>query len=187
MNIIYARISTAAQNESRQIKSGDKSFIDKCSGAIKFMDRPSARKLIEFLKLNPNAVTNIMSVCRIGRSTLDILKTVEYFKANNYKLRIENLGMDSSSPFFDLMISLLATLADHEKNIIKERCRTGIEVAKSKGIYTGRKLGTKDDRVKILNKHRDIVLCLNQKMKITDISNVTNKTRATIYKVKKIL
>ena len=39
----------------------------------------------------------------------------------------------------------------------------------------------------ILSKHNDIVLCLNEKMKITDIVKVTNKTRATIYKVKNIL
>ena len=134
MNVIYGRISTSEQNEARQIKSGDKSFIDKCSGAVKFMERPQAKKLIEYLKLNPNAVTNVLSVDRVGRSTLDILETVEFFKKNNYTLRIDNLGMDNSSPFFDLMISLLGTLAEHERQVIKERCKGGIEVAKAKGI-----------------------------------------------------
>ena len=187
MYVKYVRISSVTQNEERQLEKGVKSFIDKCSGAIPFMERPQAKKLIEFLKINPTFETVVSSVDRVGRSTLDILQTIQFFKTNNYVLKIENLGMDNSSPFFDLMISLLGTLSEHERSIIKERCRGGIEVAKSKGLYIGRKKGTKDDRFKILSKHNDIVLCLNKKMKITDIVKVTNKTRATIYKVKNIL
>jgi len=187
MNITYGRISTSEQNEDRQTTKGYKSFIDTCSGVIPFFERPQAKKLIAFLKLNPEAITNIIAVDRLGRNTIDILQTVEYFKANNYNLRIDNLGMDNTSPFFEMMVSIIGTLATQEKKTIAERCKQGIEIAKTKGLYTGRKPGTKDNREKILSKHNDIVLCLNQKMKITDIANVTNKTRATIYKVKDVL
>lgn len=187
MNITYGRISTSEQNEDRQTTKGYKSFIDTCSGSISFFERPQAKKLIAFLKLNPEAITNIIAVDRLGRNTIDILQTVEYFKANNYNLRIDNLGMDNTSPFFEMMVSIIGTLATQEKKTIAERCKQGIEIAKTKGLYTGRKAGTKDNREKILSKHSDIVLCLNQKMKITDIANVTNKTRVTIYKVKNVL
>ena len=187
MEVIYGRISTIEQNEGRQIQDVKKVFIDKCSGSVKFLERPQAKKLIEYLKIHPNTITRVLAVDRIGRSTLDILETIKLFKENNWSLKIDNLGMDNKSPFFDLMISLLGTLAEHERQIIKERCKGGIEVAKSKGIYTGRKKGTIDNRDKVLNKHSDIVKCLEAKMKIQDISNITNKTRATIYKVKNIL
>jgi DNA invertase Pin-like site-specific DNA recombinase len=187
MNITYGRISTSEQNEDRQTTKGYKSFIDTCSGVIPFFERPQAKKLIAFLKLNPEATTNIIAVDRLGRNLNDIRNTIEYFKANNYTLKIETLGIDSNSPIFKMIVSLMGTLAEHEKEIIAERCKQGIEIAKTKGLYTGRKPGTKDNREKILSKHNDIVLCLNQKMKITDIANVTNKTRATIYKVKDIL
>lgn len=187
MNIIYGRISTAEQNDERQKVKGYKSFIDVCSGTIPFFERPQAKELIKFLKSNPDAIVNIIAVDRLGRNTIDILQSVEYFKANNYNLKIENLGIDNSSPIFELMVSIIGTLATQEKKTIAERCKQGIEIAKSKGLYTGRKKGTIDDREKILSKHSDIVLCLNQKMKITDISNVTKKTRATIYKVKSVL
>jgi DNA invertase Pin-like site-specific DNA recombinase len=188
MKVIYARVSTQNQNEERQLEKGVKSFIDKCSGAVPFIERPQAKKLIEFLKDNPGTITEVIAVDRLGRSTLDILNTIELFKSNNWQLKIDNLGMDNSSPFFELMISLLGTLAQHEKNIINERAQQGREIAKAKGnVYKGRKPGTKDNRDKILSKHQDIVKCLSSNMKITDISNVTNKTRATIYKVKKML
>ena len=187
MRVIYGRISTKEQNESRQLVKGEIAFIDKCSGAVCFMDRPQAKKLIDYLKLNPQTETHILSVDRIGRSILDILTTIEFFKLNNYKLSIDNLGMDNTSPFFDLMISLLGTLAEHEKMIIRERCRGGITAAQKAGIYTGRKKGTTDNRNKVLKKHNDIVICLQSKMKVSDISRITERTRATVYKVKKML
>jgi DNA invertase Pin-like site-specific DNA recombinase len=95
--------------------------------------------------------------------------------------------MDNSSPFFDLMISLLGTLAEHERQVIKERCKGGITVAKAKGIYTGRKKGTTDDRNRTLKKHNDVVTCLESKMKISDIVKITGKHRNTIRKVKDLL
>jgi DNA invertase Pin-like site-specific DNA recombinase len=187
MNIIYGRISTSEQNEARQTVKGIKSFIDVCSGSIPFFERPQAKKLMEFLKSNPEAITNIIAVDRLGRNTIDIIQTVEYFKAKNYTLKIDNLGIDSNSPFFEMMVSIIGTLATQEKKTIAERCKQGIEIAKSKGLYTGRKKGTVDNREKILSKHSDIVLCLNQNMNVTDVSEVTGKTRATVYKVKKVL
>jgi DNA invertase Pin-like site-specific DNA recombinase len=187
MKVIYGRISTTDQNEARQIVKGEKLFIDKCSGAIPFMERPQAKKLMEYLKNNPTCETEILSVDRIGRSTIDILQTIEFFKKNGYVLKINNLGMDNSSPFFDLMISLLGTLAEHERAIIRERCKGGIEIAKSNGIYLGRKKGTVDDRNRTLKKHQDILTCLNAKMKIADICRLTGKHRTTIYKVKALL
>ena len=187
MNITYGRISTSEQNEERQTAKGYKSFIDVCSGSIPFFERPQAKNLIKFLKSNPGATTNIIAVDRLGRNTIDILQTIEYFKANNYNLKIENLGIDNDSPFFEMFVSIVGTLATQEKKTIAERCKQGIEIAKSKGLYTGRKPGTTDNREKILSKHSDVVLCLNQNMNITDTSEVTGKTRATIYKVKKVL
>lgn len=187
MKVIYGRISTAEQNEARQLIKGEVAFIDKCSGAVPFTQRPQAKKLFDYMKTNPQCEIVILSVDRIGRSTLDILQTIQYIKEKKYLLRIENLGMDNSSPFFDLMISLLGTLAEHERQIIKERCRGGIEVAKSNGIYLGRKKGTSDDRKKTLKKHQDIVTCINSKMKIADICRLTGKHRTTIQKVKQIL
>jgi len=187
MKAIYGRISTTEQNEVRQLVKGEISFIDKCSGAVPFMERPQAKRLLDYLKNNPTCETEILSVDRIGRSTLDILQTIQFFKKNGYVLKIKNLGMDNSSPFFDLMISLLGTLAEHERQVIKERCKGGITVAKAKGIYTGRKKGTTDDRNRTLKKHNDVVTCLESKMKISDIVKITGKHRNTIGKVKDLL
>jgi DNA invertase Pin-like site-specific DNA recombinase len=185
-NLTYARISTAEQNAERQNVNGYKSFIDTCSGTISFFDRPKAKELIKYLKKNPTAIVNVLAVDRLGRDTLDILTTLKFFKENNYKLKIEDVGMDSNSPFFEMLVTIIGTLATQEKKTIAERCKQGIELAKSKGLYQGRKVGTKDSRDKILEKHADIVKLLNYKVKISEIAKVTGKTRVTIYKVKAI-
>ena len=187
MNINYGRISTAEQNHERQTTNGFKSFIDTCSGAVPFMERPKAKDMIKFLKSNPGAVVNIIAVDRLGRNTLDILQTVEYFKANNFNLKIDNLGMDNTSPFFEMMVSILGTLAQQEKKTIAERCKQGIALAQSKGLYQGRKKGTNDSRQKTLDKHQDIVLCLEKNMNVNEASKMTKKTRMTVYKVKALL
>lgn len=188
MKVIYARVSTKEQNEERQLILGVKSFVDKCSGAVPFIERPQAKNLMKFLKDNSGVTTEVIAVDRLGRSTIDILQTIELFKKNNWTLKIDNLGMDNSSPFFELMISLLGTLAQHEKNVINERTQQGREIAKAKGnVYVGRKAGTKDNRTKILQKHEDVVNCLNHGMPISEISRTLKKTRATIYKVKAVM
>jgi DNA invertase Pin-like site-specific DNA recombinase len=186
-NVTYARISTAEQNAERQNVKGFKSFIDTCSGSVPFFERPKAKELIKFLKSNPETTVNILAVDRLGRNTIDILTTLEYFKANNFKLQIDNIGMDSTSPFFTMMVSILGTLAEQERKTIAERCKQGIEIAKAKGLYQGRKVGTNDSREKILTKHSDLVICLNRKMKISEIAKITGKTRTTIYKVKELI
>lgn len=186
-NVTYARISTAEQNAERQNVNGYKSFIDTCSGTISFFERPKAKELIKYLKKNPTAIVNVLAVDRLGRNTLDILTTLEFFETNNYKLKIENVGMDSNSPFFKMLVSIIGTLAEQERKTIAERCKQGIELAKAKGLYQGRKVGTKDSREKILDKHSDIVKLLNYKAKISEIAKITKKTRVTIYKVKELL
>jgi DNA invertase Pin-like site-specific DNA recombinase len=86
-----------------------------------------------------------------------------------------------------LMISLLGTLAEHERQVIKERCKGGIAVGKANGIYQGRKKGTTDDRNRTLKKHQDIVTCLNTKMKVADICRLTGKHRSTVSKVRQLI
>ena len=184
----YIRVSHKSQNEERQKGGGyTKTFIDKCSGVIPFEERPSGKELLLYLSKNPNTIISIKSIDRLGRDTLSILQTIEDFNKKGWVLEIEDLGMNSTSSFFPLMVSLLSTLSTHEREMIRERSLQGIRLAKEKGLYQGRKPGTTDNRQKILSKHKDVVLLLEKKLKVKDIVNITGKTRPTIYKVKKII
>lgn len=187
INVAYGRISTADQNSARQTYNGMICFVDTCSGSIPFFERPQAKKLVDYLSEYEDVTVIVQSVDRIGRNTLDVLQTVEWFKKNNYNLQIKDLGIDSTSPFFEMMVSLMGTFAQLEKQTIKDRCKQGIEIAKSKGLYEGRKKGTTDSRDKVLKKHADIVLCLKKNMTVKQASELTKKTRVTVYRVKSLL
>lgn len=78
---------------------------------------------------------------RVARSTADLLALVERIKAKGRELVILSMGgqtLDTSSPTSKLMLSMLAALAEFERDLMLERQREGIATAKAEGRYLGR-------------------------------------------------
>ena len=78
----YIRVSTEDQNTSRQevnSKEFSKIYIDKTSGSIKFTERKEASKLLVDIEKGLVTEIHISSICRLGRSIIDILTMVEFF------------------------------------------------------------------------------------------------------------
>ena len=77
----------------------------------------------------------------------------------------------------------------HDMNMVKSRtlAKEGIRKAKERGVYLGRKKGTKEDKIKFLSKHQDIVSLINKGVTVRSISKQTGKSSATVIKVKKSL
>ena len=123
-----------------------------------------------------------------------------WFNSSYYHLLYNNRNDAEAQFFIDNLINYLHPEKDskildmacgkgrHSKYLATKGFDVcGIDLAKKNAVYVGRKKGTTDDRNKVLKKHNDIVTCLQSKMKVSDISRITEKTRATIYKVKKML
>lgn len=193
MKAKYIRVSTTEQNTARQENKEVKMFIDKCSGAIPFNERPQASKLIKDIEKGNINFVEVHSIDRLGRNQMDVLNTIEWFKANKVNLKIDNLGIElftidaKINPAFQIITSVMATLSEMEREQIKERQKEGIAIAKAKGTYTGRKVGSVESKEETLFKHKDIVKYLNQKMSVREIAKLTSKSTATIQKVKKIM
>lgn len=141
MDISYIRISDPAQNEERQIKMMkekgiEKFFIDKCSG--KNMERPKLKELLEFIREGDTVY--IESFSRLARSTKDLLTLVEYItetkKAHLISLK-ENI--DTNTPAGKMMLGIIGSIYQFERECLLERQREGIRIAKEKNIYKGRK------------------------------------------------
>lgn len=141
MNISYIRISDPTQNEERQIKMMkekgiEKFFIDKCSG--KNMERPKLKELLEFIREGDTVY--IESFSRLARSTKDLLTLVEYItetkKAHLISLK-ENI--DTNTPAGKMMLGIIGSIYQFERECLLERQREGIRIAKEKNIYKGRK------------------------------------------------
>ena len=84
-----------------------------------------------------------------------------------------------NSPFSQLISTALAAIAEFETARRLERQRQGIEAAKKKKKYTGRKSVITKDLIKTVEKYKELGVS------ITEIARITGKSRSTIYKVLK--
>lgn len=140
MNIAYVRVSTIQQNEERQIKSLEKHNINKWfteKVSAKDTDRKELQVMLDFVREGDKIY--IHSLDRLARNTLDLLQIVEQLNAKGVELisLTDNIDFNSSTGKF--MMTILGAVAELERNILKERQLEGIEIAKQKGLYKGRK------------------------------------------------
>lgn len=191
----YIRVSSINQNTDRQenTPADTKLFIDKISGAIPFAQRPSAKKLIKEIESKKIDEVSVHSIDRLGRNQIDILNTIQFFKNNNCQLFVENLGISLLTPSkkessaFAIIVSVMSSLAEMERTQLKERQGEGIAIAKAKGKYIGRSVGSIDSDEKLLKKHSDIVKCFEKKMSIRDTAEIVKKSKTTVQKIYSIL
>lgn len=158
MKVSYIRVSTIEQNTNRQ-ENNLKSYIDRCSGSIAFEERKHAKKLISDVEDGKVTEIQIHSLDRLGRNTVDILKTVEYFTSKNINVISEKEGISTitngkENPVAKMLIGILGTLAEFELNRLKERQAEGIANAKKKGVYIGRSIGSTESEEVFLNKSK---------------------------------
>ena len=139
-NIAYFRVSTAEQNETRQ-KEGlkkydiDKWFIEKASG--KDTNRPRLQEMLEYIREDDTVYVEEFS--RLGRSTADLLNTVQQIEDVGAKFVSLKENFDTKTPTGKLQMTMMAAIAEFERSMILERQREGIAIAKREGKYKGRK------------------------------------------------
>ena len=78
MKVFYSRVSTEEQNIERQlqnIEGFDYSFTDTCSGSIEFFQRPKGSQIKELINRKELTLLEVHSIDRLGRNTIDVLKT----------------------------------------------------------------------------------------------------------------
>ena len=199
MNAKYVRISTADQNLERQLlnqKEFDVVYIDICSGSVLFENRNEAFKLLKNKKVTK---ITIGEITRLGRNMNDILKTIQYFTDSGINILIENLGLTTLLPngkpndTASLVINIMSSIGQYERALLKERTAQGIQIAKAKGAYKGRKRGAnKDIETYKATYKKDIEAVkslLNQGLNISQISKDLDIPRNRIYnfKAKKLI
>lgn len=194
MEIIYGRVSTIGQNPEIQQKENYKCFIDICSGSVPFKERKEAKKLIHLIEQNSVSVIRVKSIDRLGRNLIDIINTIEYLKSKNVQLFAERECLQSHidnkiNPTFNLMIGLLGSVSEFEKNRIKERTLEGIENAKKQGKFLGRSFGSLESKEIILSKSKNAkaVNLIKKGESLNYIKNATGLSKPTIIKLKKLI
>ena len=202
MFYFYSRISTAQQNSSRQLENfkshigydAKKVFIEKIQGNVPFFLRPEANRMFdEITDASQSCTVVVDSIDRLGRNLLDILHTIETFTKNGINLKSLKEGFTTlldngqENPMAKLVISVMASIGEMERNRIKTRTAEGIAIGKAMGKFTGRKLGTIQSDEKLLERHIAIQKKLSKGLTIREINEITGASSATIIKVKKVM
>jgi DNA invertase Pin-like site-specific DNA recombinase len=198
MKILYTRCSTQEQNPERQLQNSqdfDYVLVDYCSGSTPLFERPQGKQLKELTEKGVLKNLTVHSIDRLGRSTVDVLLTWEYFTKSNVIVecsnpRLRNIGDDGKiDSFSQLLLSILSCMAEHEKKLISERQMEGINIRKAKGLYGGRKIGSKENLNAFLKKKKTlkIIEYLNKKYAYNEISKIVGCSTSTIVKTNRIL
>ncbi|SAL49897.1 resolvase TnpR [Caballeronia terrestris] len=148
----YRRVSSVDQNTVRQLDgiAIDRTFEDKASG--KDTNRPALQEAIRYVRDGDTLVVHSMD--RLARNTEDLLRLVRELNTKHVSVEFvkERLTFTGSAadPMSDLMMTMLAGVAQFERSMIRERQREGIAIAKANGVYKGGKAKLTAAQVKSL-------------------------------------
>jgi DNA invertase Pin-like site-specific DNA recombinase len=199
MIVLYTRVSTIEQNPDRQLqnpKQYDYILTDYCSGSIPLYERPKGSEIKKLIDKGSLKKLVIHDVTRIGRNTLDVLSIWTdltqrgiVIECKNPTLR--NINEDGTvDKFSELMLSILSTMSQFEKSLIRERQMEGIKIRKEKGLYSGRRIGTVDTKERFLSKpkNKQIIDYLKRdSYSYHEIGKILGCSTTTITKVNKLL
>ena len=80
----------------------------------------------------------ITKICRLARSVADLVSIINRLEQKGVSLRILSMGIDTATPTGRLMLNLLASISQFEREVMLERQREGVAKAKTEGKYKGR-------------------------------------------------
>lgn len=145
-NIGYIRVSTIQQHTDRQLADMqlDKVFEDKLSG--KDTDRPAFRAMMDYVR--EGDTLHVHEISRLGRNTADLLATVEKLTQNGVAIHFHKEGIitGNNSAVSNLILTVLAGVAQMEREMMLERQREGYLAAKAAGRIGARGKGRSIDR-----------------------------------------
>lgn len=197
LKVAYIRVSSTDQNEQRQIEEmkkfgAEKIFVEKQSGAT--IDyRPIFQEALQFVREQDMFI--VEAIDRLGRNYDEIIASVNHLKKKNVQLIITSLPIMAEAignPLLDkfikdLIVQILAMIAEQERSESKRRQAQGIKIAKANGVYMGRPKQysptAKNPQRRAV--YRSIVEELEKGTSITKIAKEYGITRQTVYRIKK--
>ncbi len=182
----YTRVSTIDQDTSNQLleiqsagyKIEPHRYIEeRISGSVEAFKRPSFLQLSQKLEQGDTLV--VTKLDRLGRDSIDVQKTVQWFTEHGIRLIVLQLGnLDLTSSSGALMIKVLSAVADFERQLIIERVQSGLARAKANNVRLGRPPKTSQ------SDQQEIVSKLEQGISVSQLARDYKVSRASIIKIR---
>jgi DNA invertase Pin-like site-specific DNA recombinase len=202
--VIYSRVSTNNQDFQRQtselMEFSNKNgwevlrvFEEKISGAKTNEERPQLMNMVSFIKENNIDKVLCWELSRIGRNTLEVLKTIQLLNEKCISLYIKNHNIETLNdkceinPMSQFMIQILTSISQMEKTTIRQRIVSGYDNFRKQGGKVGRKEGFKKVDEVIIEENKEIVKLLKQGYSIRKVMKLTDKSSGLVQKVKRLI
>ncbi|HFG9885511.1 TPA: recombinase family protein [Salmonella enterica subsp. enterica serovar Potsdam] len=175
----YARVSTAEQSLDMQIDALKKAgchqvFTDVASGAK--ADRLGLEKALEYLREGDTLV--VWKIDRLGRSLAHLVQTIDGLRERGVGFRsLTDAGIDTTTRNGKLLFNLFATLAEFERELISERTKASLAVARARGRKGGRRFMVTDE---MLAKAR--ALMSKRGLTVKEAAKALGVGRSTLYR-----
>lgn len=174
----YARVSTQDQNTGMQIDAlqsagCEKVFTDKASGAS--ADRPELEAALNYLR--EGDVLVVWRLDRLGRSLKHLVTVVADLEKKGIGFRSVNESIDTTTAQGKLIFHIFAALAEFERELIRERTKSGLEAARARGRKGGRKPSLSPKKIEVARK-----MYAEGDSTVAEIAKVLGVSRATIYR-----
>lgn len=182
----YGRVSTIDQtteNQIAEIKAAgyqieDQRFVaEQVSGSVAASLRKGFSKLKDRLEAGDTLI--VTKLDRLGRDSIDVQQTIQWFKENQIRLIVLQLGnLDLTSSSGALIVGVLSSIAAFERELLIERTQAGLARAKAQGKKLGRKSKvTQEQRL-------EIVQGITEGVSISELARRYKVSRQTILNVK---
>ncbi len=165
--VIYCRVSTSDQDCARQ-ESDLIAFAAKAGYAVAGVwketasgskaVRPQRQQVLKLAQARKIDVILVTELTRWGRSTLDLFHTLHDLQSWGVSMIAQTgLQFDLSTPQGRLIATLMAGLAEFERDLLRERVRSGVIAAQARGVVFGRRLGQRIKSDKLTPKVLELV------------------------------
>lgn len=201
--VIYARVSSNndRQDTSRQIKDLEnyaKSqnieivniYEEHISGAKKIEERQILGECLEYCKRESVNFLLLSELSRLGRSTLQVLRSLEMLHESNVSVYIQNLGLytlqpnGEVNPIASIMVTVLAEMANIERSNIQYRLNSGRVNYISNGGKLGRKTGSTKTEEKKKEEYKETIILLKKGYSVRNIAKLQGIGISTVQRIK---
>ncbi|WP_044266486.1 recombinase family protein [Bacteroides timonensis] len=201
--VIYARVSSVSdrQDTSRQIEDLRKyanlqdieviaTFEEHISGAKKNEERQVLTECLEYCTANSVSYLLLSELSRLGRSTLQVLRSLEKLHEAKVSVYIQNLGLytlqtdGKVNPVVFILITILAEMSNIERSNIVYRLNSGRANYIVKGGKLGRKTGSIKTEEKKRDEYKEVIQLLKKGYSVRNVAKLQGLGVSTVQRVK---
>lgn len=176
----YARVSTREQNLDLQIDALNRAgcdiiFSEKISSS---KERKELEKALEYLREGDILV--VWKLDRLARSLKELVLMISSLSEKGIEFKSLSDAIDTTSSLGKCQLGIFASLAQYERDIIKDRTRAGLEAARQRGKIGGRPKGLSEEAKR--KRRLAVKLYEDPTIAIDDICKATELSKATLYR-----